>query len=368
MAILGALMVGCVQPASLPASSKAVSWGYASWWQPIQEAGIRTSSFDRLIYFDVTLASDGTVADAHGWPAQQMQLRSSATSLGIPLDVTLALHGRESLVSLFSSAEAVDRLLQTALSVADDPMVAGLHLDLEVYDPLPDATLQELRAFVPRLKQALRSMHPQRTLSVFVPLSQTPLYDKASLDGVDWVVMQAYDAHWLTSPSAGPVAPLDGPESITWTRAANHARALGIPKAQTLMSYPLYGYEWPAQLQDARAATSGPGVALTLEAVPQAADAPVSDSVRSRVNMHGCRRDQASGSAYYQFVGPDQRWVTGWYEGEWSLHRKSAFIDKHELAGIAFFSVGGDGYHLTRIFNKLRRQANQQVPPELGQC
>ena len=358
-------LAGCTPSTTLP---RPQSWAYAAWWQPLQHDGIVASAFDRLIYFDVTLADDGSIADAHGWPQRHAPLRDAARRLGVPLDVAVALHGAEPLTRLFSSADAVERLLQTCLALADDPAVAGLQLDFEVYEALPAPALQALRAFVPQLRHALAAQHPGLALTVFVPMSPHPLYDRASLSRVDWVVMQGYDAHWSGSPTAGPVAPLRGPESVTWERALRHAQDLGIPESRTLVGFPLYGYEWPVATREARGRVLAPGVARTLEPTTPAGDTVVGESVRKRVNLYGCQRDPLSASAYYQFLDPQQRWVAGWYEGDWSLRRKADFVRRHRLAGIAFFAGGGDGYRLTRTYHALRTATPDSPVAEPAPC
>ena len=362
--LLGALLAGCVP---FPRSTPPQSWAYATWWLPVDAEGIAASRFDRLVYFDVTLAPDGTIADAHGWPDAHAPLRASAQRLGIPLDVAVALHGREPLARLFSSPQAVERLLQTCLALADDPAIAGLQLDFEVHEPMPQPALHSLRAFVPRLQRALARRHPDLALSVFVPVSRDPLYDRASLAKVDWVVMQGYDAHWTGSANAGPVAPLRGPEAVAWEHVASHARELGIRQARTLIGFPLYGYEWPVASREPRARTLAAGVTRTLE--PASGSATMgNDSVRQRVNLYGCQRDAESASNYYQFIDPQQRHVTGWYESDWSLRKKAEFVREHRLAGLAFFAAGGDGYRLTRTYDAWRKATTETPVAEPAPC
>ena len=362
--LLAALLAGCVP---FPRTQPPQSWAYAAWWLPVDQEGIVASGFDRLVYFDVSLASDGTIADAYGWPEAQAPLRDSAKRLGIPLDVAIALHGREPLSTLFSSPQAVERLLQTCLELADDPAVAGLQLDFEVHEAMPPEALRGLRGFVPALRRALSARHPRLALSVFVPVSRDPLYDRASLDKVDWVVMQGYDAHWTGSTSAGPVAPLHGPEAVAWENVAAHARALGLRRSRTLIGFPLYGYEWPVASRDPRADTLAAGVSRPLEPVA-GSSAIGSDSVRKRVNLYGCQRDAASASNYYQFLDPQQGWITGWYESDWSLRRKAAFVREHRLAGLAFFAAGGDGYRLTRTYDAWRKATPETPVAEPAPC
>jgi spore germination protein len=361
LAMAGALALasGCARHGDAHAPLQA--WGYAAWWLPLDAAQLEAARIDRLLFFEIALASDGTVADAHGWPERHAALRAAARN-GTPLDLVLTLHGHEAFEALFSDPQARTRLLDTAERLARNPHVSGLQLDVEVYTAVSAESITGLRALVPALSARLRALRPQRTLSLFVPPAQTGLYDRASVSHADWAVMQAYDAHWAQSPEAGPVAPLRGASPASWEQALAHADALGVPRARALFSYPLYGYEWPMREAGDIGPTTGPGRTTTLSDVDPAHLPLIRTNVAERVQRFGCRHDTRSGSSSYRFFDPDRGWVAGWYEGAWSLRHKRRFAIDQRLAGVAFFVLGYDDFRVVADFER-RRDAPSPPPP-----
>ena len=346
------LCAGCSVP---PAARKPMqSWAYAGWWMPLTEQGIKDGGFDRLVYFEIQIGGDGGIQNANGWPARQTALRQLSRTLDIPLDLTLTIKDSGTFTELFSNPESVERLVETSRTLVDDDDVSGLHLDFEFYEQVPPETLAALRQYMDRLGTMLHDGDRHQILSVFVPTGGPPIHDGAGLRNADWVVMQAYDSHWLTSQTAGPIAPLDGPEGVTWAKVADQAIALGVPKDRILLSYPLYAYEWPMKEPNPRGVTSAAGLVATLEQLPGDAGSSRIFSVAERVAEYGCTHDSLSGSSYYQLPHADS-WITGWYEGMNSLRLRTDFLQEHALGGMAFFIVGYDGYALTSAYNAARK-------------
>lgn len=362
-ALLAAGLAGCASGDRLPLQS----WGYVAWWLLPGAEDIRASRFDRLLFFEIEIAADGSVRDPHGWP-DPPGLHAVARELGTPVDVTLTLRGRADFDALFASPASVERLMAVCRTLLADPRVAGLQLDIEHYEPSSPAALAGLRGFVPALAEAMHAHKPRKVLSVFVPINADPLYDAASLEQVDWVVMQSYDAHWIDSPNAGPVAPLAGRDALTWESVLALADGLGVPRARTLMAFPLYGYEWPVETGEPRGRTTGPASITTLAPVGAGSLPRIANSVQERVALHGCRRDLPTASMHYLLRHPERGWLAGWYENEWSLRLKRNFLVEHRLGGVAFFLVGYDGQRLTRIFDKRRSPDDMGTPSPDGPC
>lgn len=356
-----ALAAGCAQHQTTHAPLQA--WGYAAWWLPLDAERLESARIDRLLFFEIALAADGSVADAHGWPERHRSLREAAAMRDTPLDLVLTLQGAEAFETLFSDPHARARMLETAETLARDPMVSGLQIDVEVYATVSTDSIAGLREVVPALASRLHALRPRRELSLFVPPAHTGLYDRATVAHADWGVMQAYDAHWAQSAEAGPVAPLRGDSPASWEQALAHATALGLPRMRTLLSYPLYGYEWPMRERKHNGPTTGPARTTTLAAVDPAHLPLIQIDVAQRVRDFGCRNDARTGSSSYLFFDPDRGWVAGWYEGAWSLQRKRRFLIDKNLAGVAFFVLGYDDFSLVRSFERNRDAPSPPAPP-----
>jgi spore germination protein YaaH len=263
---------------------------------------------------------------------------------------------------VFSSRRAVARLLEQATELASDPLVAGIHLDVEMYNSLDAVDIAAYRKFLTVLADNLAGLAPAKTVSVFLPFqSKAQLYDQASLQRVHHVVVQGYDAHWLESKTAGPVAPLDGPYALTWKKAVAYADDLGIPRSRQFMSYPLYGYEWKVGgANTAHATTQGKGSITTFSQPSNGTPTkPTAVSVMERVARYGATFDPVAASSYYRFRGEDgQRWE-GWFDDWWGLRQKSEYLSNSELGGMAFFLLGYDNGVL--IEHYLQRSTNSKT-------
>lgn len=335
------------------------AWAYLAWWMPDSWRTTQFSRLDRVLFFDLSIDDHGAIADNHGWPHRWSDLRQTVIAGRVPLELTLSLLDEDRFRRLFSSAAATARLRRTALELTRDPAVAGIHLDFEVYGPMSAETVARFRRFVVELSTALRANSPAKSLSVFMPIGgQVQIYDQRSMRATSQVVVQGYDAHWPGSTTAGPIAPLDGASVLTWEKAMRHALALGVRKDRMLISYPLFGYEWPTRGPWPQAATRGEGIRTTLAVVAEEYLPEIRVNIEQRVRNAAPHRDDLSGSMYYQFEN-SSGWHTGWFEGVWSLHRKTDFVASRGLAGAAFFVLGYDGGSLMDAY--LARRAERGV-------
>ncbi|WP_194723922.1 glycosyl hydrolase family 18 protein [Noviherbaspirillum malthae] len=354
--MIGRLLRACLIQILLLASSLACAdtpraWAYQAWWMPDSWRTAPIDRLERLLFFELKVSPSGAIGQRHGWPEQWQELRATLRQKNVPLDLTLTLFGVKAFEALFSSPRATQRLLEEAYDLATHVDVAGLQLDVEVYDPVRPATLAAYRRFLQALAHKLHHLQPQRQLSVFFPLGgASTLYDAPSLAVTDRVVMQAYDAHWTGSGQAGPVAPLTGQEAVTWEKGLAAARALGVPPHRVAMSFPLYGYEWRVEGPTLRAATKRQGTTTTFAPVPAAHLPDIRVNIQDRVLQHGAQHDKDSGSSYYQFRNAEGHYVEGWFEDWWSLKRKAEFIRREGLAGMAFFILGYDSNALVDYY------------------
>ena len=337
------------------------AWGYLGWWLPQSWRSVPLGQLDRLLFFELKVAPNGAIAERHGWPEQWADLRLAVQQNNTPLDLTLTLFDSAIFNTLFSSSEATQRLLIEASSLAGQSGVAGLQLDFEIYSLAQPQAIERYRAFVRELSVRLRQQVPPRNLSVFHPIGGTSvLYDAVTLAQVDHVVLQGYDAHWLDSKTAGPVAPLSGNEAVTWEKALAIGLGLGVPKERLLLSFPLYGYEWQVKTHKLRSASLGKGSITSFAPIPVNSPPELPFNVQDRVRQYGASHDPLSGSSYYQFRGKDGQFVEGWFEDWWALGRKIDFLVDRQLGGAAFFLLGYDNGQLVNYFLQRRGRKSLQ--------
>jgi spore germination protein YaaH len=337
LACLGGMLSACEAP--MPAAREL--WAYYPWWmrEAWREQGF--GAYTRLLFFEYRLDGDGNIVappeHERVWPA----LRAATQERWIALDRTVTLFARDDFERLFTREPARARLLVQALALAEE--ADGLQLDIEIFSEVTPAALSGYREFVQRLSGQLRRAASPKTLSAFLTVGGAQsLYDAATASGLDALVVQGYDAAWEGSRAAGPVAPLRGRGAVTWERGLDDALRLGVARERILFSVPFFGYEWPTISARPAAATRGTGRTITFSAVDAQRLPAIRIDAQARIARFGTRRHLASGAPYYVFADRDG-WWQGWYEDEWSLTRKLAFVQRERLGGVAAFAYGYDG-------------------------
>ncbi len=361
LAMLCALVLS--QPYAMAGFPKAL--GYLGWWQPQSWRSAPLEQFDRLLFFDLKVDSDGNITERHGWPEEWADLRNATQESRTPLDLTLTLFDPNDFNRLFASFDNTQRLINEAASLVEQPGVAGLQLDFEIYGVVRPQVIENFRTFLRLLSVRLQRMTPPRNLSVFFPVgAETALYDSNSLALVDQVVLQGYDVHWRDSKTAGPVAPLGGDDAWTWEKMTAHGESLGVSTDKLFLGFPLFGYEWPVNGRALRSATQAKGSATSFAPIAAESIGEMKFSVQERVRQYGAAHDPISGSSHYQFRRIDGQYVEGWFEDWWALGRKIDFLTDKHLGGIAFFLLGYDAGQLVDFFMQ-RRGGNASRDPSV---
>lgn len=341
---------------SAPAAAKPPkAWAYMGWWLPDSWRSAPLGALDRLLFFDLKINASGEITERNGWPENWVDFRLAVKRHNTPLDLALTLFDVSAFEQLFSSPDATQRLLDECLLLASQEDVAGLQLDFEIYTLVRPEIIARYRSFILSLSKGLRQFASPKSLSVFFPMGgESQLYDAPTLQHVDHLVLQGYDAHWKGGKTAGPVAPLSGDEAVTWKKAVAQGLSLGMPRERLLLGFPLYGYEWPVQGRQLRSATVGEGVATTFAPMPAGLLPDFPSNIQDQVKQYGATHDPASGSSYYQFKKDNGQWVEGWFEDWWSLNLKSNYLKNQKLGGIAFFMLGYDNGQLVDYFLQRR--------------
>jgi len=340
-------------------------WGYVAWWMKDAWQSMNLAQFERLVFIQIKAGPDGTLQDRHGWPEQWTTLQHAAQRHQVPLDVALTVFDAAAFNALFGSREATQRLLDESLKLVQADGLSGLHLDVEVNQGLNPQAVDGFKVFVAQLGQRLRRGSPRKHLSVFLPFGDyLRIYDAPTLAQVDRVVLQGYDAHYLNSPVAGPVSPLEGMDTVNWAKMLAAADALKVARGKMVMGFPLYGYEWNVPSCLPRGAHQGKGEVTTLLPTPADLNLGIANNAQDRVAKYGARVEPVSHSLYYLFVGEGGVCTVGWFEDWWSLQVKADWIVKQGLGGIAFFPLGYDrGVLVETLLSRWPANAPSAVKP-----
>ena len=300
--------------------------------------------FQRIYFFDIVADAGGALSEKNGWPDRWQALRQQAREVGVAVDPVVTVLGKDRFTAIFGQAAARERLLIECAALALDS--GGLHLDVEVFEPVGDLEREGFRAFLSDLDAVLgRTGRPH--LSVFVP-SAGELFTPKELSYFDTVVAQGYDAHWAEAPKAGPVALLEGTSAAAWRPAAEKLLFAGVPRRKLFFSTPLYGYEWPVVSDAPGAASRGKAVTVTYAPVPADLLPDIRVNALTRSAQWGLRRDPDSGAAWYAMRDEDG-WRQGWFDDAASLRTRLDFVRDNAYGGVAFFVLGYDGGALLEV-------------------
>jgi len=229
----------------------------------------------------------------------------------------------------------------------------GVHLDFEVFEPVPEVARSGFTTFVRDLRHALDALEGKHMLTMYaLAFDPGDVFDESALvPYIDYFVVQGYDLHWKGGATAGPVAPVRGWGTANWEAVLSRFLSLGVPRSKIIMALPFYGYEWPVTSPEPGASTRGAGVSVTYAPVDTTAMPLFRISALERVQQFGFKRDPLSLSPYYVFQD-STGWVQGWFEDPVSIREKIQFVKQHRLAGIAIFVPAYDNGELFRVIRE----------------
>lgn len=329
--------------------------GYQPWWAGDAWSPSDFGGLDRLYLFEIELQADGTLGDAHGWPEAWEPLLNDAGALGLSVVPVVTLYPESAVASLLADPASVARAAETISGIVEaTPDVDGVHLDLEVFSPVPPEARRGYVELTRAVRTRIRAAGAPRIVSVFVPALDLPdAYDEVGLDAAsDYLVVQGYDLHHRGDTRAGPVAGIRGWAPLDWETVLARFVELGVRRRDLLMGIPLYGYEWPVEGPSPGSPTRGPGVVVPLDAPPDVV--PELPRALERAERHGTRRDPASASPWYAYQ-TDEGWWQGWTEDQRSIRAKLDFVKREELGGVAFFPLTYATPAIRELVRKLPR-------------
>ncbi|MEM8557505.1 MAG: glycosyl hydrolase family 18 protein [Bacteroidota bacterium] len=332
---------------TLPACAQRdyVVLGYHPYWMGDAYEHARLDAIDELLYFELAIEANGTFANTHGWEDQGARMVQAAHRSGTRAAPSLTLFDAAIFTKLFTNPASVERLLEGTIAAVHAGQADGIHLDIELFEPVPPEARDAYSRFVADLDARLG---PGYTVTVFtLALDPADAYDEVAIaQAADYLVVQGYDLHHQHGDTAGPIAGLRGWGRLNWHAVLDRYDQLRIPRRQLVMAVPYFGYEWPTVTGEPGAATTGPGEIVAY--APISARVPeIPGSAAQRAAAFGMQRDPVSGSPYYAYRDADGNWRQGWYEDIVSLTEKFDFVKSKGLGGVAVFPLGYDGGELT---------------------
>ncbi|RMF58925.1 MAG: T9SS C-terminal target domain-containing protein [Calditrichaeota bacterium] len=305
-------------------------FGYLPYWVYSSYPTLNYDLLSTIAYFGAEINEFGDIVNDHDWPAPG--LINQAHSEGVKVVLTTILFSSSQIAGLLSNPDRRANLINNLLTSVQNANADGVTIDFE---GVPDNQRQNLTTFMTDLTNTFHANIPGSFVTIFTPaVDWVDAFDYAALAQVtDGLIMQGYDYHWRTGPTAGPVAPLTsgsvwGTYNVTWT-VQDYLTQTGHNNQKLILSVPFYGIEWPTANDTLSSPTLGAGDALFYSAM------------YSNAMQHGRLWDQHSLTPWYRYN--DGQWHQGWYDDSLSLSLKFDLVNTEDLKGIAIWALSYDG-------------------------
>jgi spore germination protein YaaH len=322
-------------PTPVPVPKHEV-YGFVPYWE--MDDGIAdhlaTTELTTLALFSVTHRRTGELADdQQGWrritSALGRRLIDEAHARGTRVELVYTSFGAQKNERFYTEPDAQARWIDVLVERVVDLGLDGVNVDVE---GLPVEYIPDYGAFVGRLRDALRAVDPDATVSVATQANGrgASMAGAAAAAGADRIFLMGYDYRYEGSNvgASAPLDRLDGNDAdLAWS--LDRYWTAGVPVERTLLGLPLYGVTWPVDGPELMAPAVGSGnewVPRRNLAVFEAPGfAPTYESVES-VEFYAVERDG--------------QWHAVYFDSPRSLTPKLALADERGLAGAGFWAIG----------------------------
>lgn len=316
-------------------------------------------------YFSLTLDSDGTILklvnpheEEPGWTTLRTESFKKRLKQAKKdnLKFSLLVHSsRESTISalLKKPKQHGQNLVNNVLPLMEKYGFGDLNLDIESFKEASESAQKKLTAFVQEVKKGIKEKN-LGTLTVEInptALIKPRLTDVQTLGEIaDYLLLMAYDFHYINSYLAGPVAPIRGKGKV---REYDIETALKemlnfVSPEKIILGIPLYGYEWE-----------------TIDNQPGAPTIPGGGSIASHrrtqdflTTCEDCSKDYGlySKQPYVIFADPDKQYFHQiFYEDQKSLKDKLALAKKYKISGVALWALGYEGEEILKPLKEYKQ-------------
>lgn len=342
--------------------------GFQPFWLLQRANKNYNSQITTFAYFGLTLDSDGTIVklvnpreEEPGWTT----LRSKSLEEKLNqakkdrLKLSLLLHNSNeaSISALIKEPEKhAENLITDTAPIMQKYGFADLNLDIESFKEASESAQQQLTAFVQEVKKGIDENN-LGTLTVEInptALVKNRLINTRELGKIaDYLVLMAYDFHYIYSYIAGPVGPIGGAGK---TREYDIETALKemlniVPPEKIILGIPLYGYEWET-LTDKPGAPTIPGGGSTASHRRVSELLAICDICIKAV-------DTLSKQPYVIFPEPDDDYFHQiYYEDENSLKQKLELAKEYKIGGVALWALGYEGENLLKPLKGYKKSVN----------
>ncbi len=323
-----------------------------------------------LTYFGLTVDAQGKIVklvntseEEPGWTWLKSSELEDRLKPAKDQSLTLSLlihNSNEATISalLQDPVASAHNLSSEVIPLMQEYQFTDLNLDIESFKTASPAASQSYTTFVQTIKNDFKSL-PQTSLTLEITpisLAKPHLTDIQALkDTVDYIVLMAYDYHYIYSLLSGPVAPIGGQGQTRELDVESAVKTLTqmVDPKQIILGIPLYGYEWETLTSDPDAPVI-PGSGST------ASNRRAEDLISTCLN---CLKSFDNIAKQPFIIFPDRAYFHQiFYEDEQSLEEKIRLAKEYQLGGVAVWALGYEGETLIKPL-KTYKQSFKPYPP-----
>jgi len=233
--------------------------------------------------------------------------------------------------SALSGSARQKKITAQIVSYARQYRLDGINIDFE---SINRETGKNFESFIAGLYAQLKPLNI--TLSIDLPLSldlKNEVYDINQIaKNCDYIVMMAYDQHYLDSGHAGPVA------EIGWVKQGIEEILKYVNPDKVILGIPFYTRIWTESMEGANYSLTSAmeGMEATRELFRQ--------------NTGIRERSAETGQVYAEYKSGQKR-IMAWLEDEHSLSLKLDAVNDYELAGMSAWRAGWEWQGIWDLIN-----------------
>lgn len=317
-----------------------------------------------LTYFGLTIDTDGTILKMQnpqenepGWYALQSgkadPFLNSATQKKQKLSL-LVFNANEASISALMEKPIphAQNLISDVKPIMQKYKFTDLNLDIESVKIASDEARLRFSQFVKEVKKGMDDNN-LGTLTIDISgdsLVKKRLINLADVESfVDYIVIMAYDYHYIGSQVTGPVAPLFGAgiSSEYDTQAAVEIALKTVPAKKIILGIPLYGYEWET-IRDATHSATIPssGQTASTQRISQllTSCATCSAQIDTEAKENYLIYKDGSTGTFHQIFYPDEK----------ATQAKIDFAKQQKIGGLALWALGYEDLSILEPLKKYR--------------
>ncbi|HAI22283.1 TPA: hypothetical protein DCP77_00050 [Candidatus Collierbacteria bacterium] len=341
--------------------SNKVIYGFFPYWNLKYAEQLKINSLTHFAYFAIDLKEDGStnkkvnlVESEPGWN----KLKSKDTNkllyqsklLGQKTVIVITAMQPETIESILNSPENKRAAITSIMNIYKDFGFDDINIDFEYVNVGNKVLRDNFVDFITNLRFVCVSYksHCQIDIDIFASAAEKPrLWDLKQLEPVtDKFIVMAYDYYRKSSTQAGPIAPIRGKCTGTFSDEKDcleedilsHISQISklIPSNKIILGVPFYGYEWQTASTDFLANTyPGTGALATYQRIQSLfQDVKISSISAQWSNL--------TLSPYLSYE-EDEKIYQIHFENAQSLEQKIKFVESANLGGIAIWALGYEG-------------------------